>query len=181
MNILNSELLCSIQTGFVDKSIRSKHEYRPQLLVNDKKAGRKILSTLEWELKYCDEFWFSVAFVTTGGLATIINRLKELEEKRIPGKILVSQYLNFTQPEALRRLMNFKNIELKIATEGSFHAKGYLFRKQEKYSVSGRAKWWSRAGINSCNAGQRKTGSDMEPVSLGGTIKPDRVRQQPCG
>ncbi len=135
MNPAFNELLHSIQTGFVDKSIHSKREYRPQLLVNDKVAGKKILSTLDRELKYCDEFWLSVAFVTTSGLATIMNRLKELENKNISGRILASQYLSFTQPEALRRIKKFKNIELKIATEGSFHAKGYLFRNGENYNL----------------------------------------------
>ncbi|MCX6053637.1 MAG: DEAD/DEAH box helicase [Chloroflexi bacterium] len=135
MNPTNTDLLHSIQTGLVDQSIHSKHEYRPQFLINNNLAGIKVLSTLERELKNCDEFWFSVAFVTTSGLATIINRLKELEEKNVKGKILTSQYLNFTQPEALRRIKNFKNIELKIATEGSFHAKGYLFRKGENFNL----------------------------------------------
>ena len=52
-----------------------------------------------------------------------------LEKKNIKGRILASQYLNFTQPEALRRIKKFKNIELKISTEGSFHSKGYLFKQ----------------------------------------------------
>jgi HKD family nuclease len=51
--------------------------------------------------------YISVAFVTTSGVATIINKLKELQSE-ITGQILVSQYLNFTQPEALKRLLQFK-------------------------------------------------------------------------
>jgi HKD family nuclease len=54
-----------------------------------------------------------VAFVTTSGVATIINKLKELENREIKGEILVSQYLNFTQPEALKKLAQFKNIRFK--------------------------------------------------------------------
>jgi HKD family nuclease len=70
--------------------------------------------------------YISVAFVTTSGVATIINKLKELQSE-ITGQILVSQYLNFTQPEALKRLLQFKNIDLRIATTGNAHAKGYIF------------------------------------------------------
>ncbi|MFT6443444.1 MAG: HKD family nuclease [Salibacteraceae bacterium] len=33
-----------------------------------------------------------------------MNSLSALEVKGVKGKILVSQYLNFTQPEALKRL-----------------------------------------------------------------------------
>ena len=78
-----------------------------------------------------EEFWFSVAFLTTSGLATLMNTLLELKNKNIKGRIVVSKYLNFTQPLALERLLNnFPNIHLRIAEVGDFHAKGYLFKKK---------------------------------------------------
>ena len=125
----------SIQTGFINHMIQSDKAYRPELLTNDHKQGKKVLSTILRELESCDEFWFSVAFVTTGGIATLMNTLIELEKKNIKGKILASQYLNFTQPEALKRIKQFKNIELRIATEGAFHSKGYLFKKKGVYDL----------------------------------------------
>jgi superfamily II DNA or RNA helicase len=131
----NNALIESLRTGFIDKVITSNKDYRPQLLVNDKLAGRKVLTTIDGELKGCDEFWFSVAFVTTSGLATLMNTLLELQDRGIKGKILASQYLNFTQPEALRRILQFKNIELRIVTDGDFHSKGYLFKKGELFDL----------------------------------------------
>ena len=125
----------SIQTGFVDQLIQSNKAFRPELLTNNREQGKKVLSTILRELEQCDEFWFSVAFVTTGGIATLMNTLIELEKKNIKGKILASQYLNFTQPEALRKIKQFKNIELRIATEGAFHSKGYLFRKGNVFDL----------------------------------------------
>ena len=125
----------SIQTGFVDQLIQSNKAYRPELLTNNSEQGKKVLSTIIRELEQCDEFWFSVAFVTTGGIAALMNTLIELEKKKIKGKILASQYLNFTHPEALRRIKQFKNIELRIATEGNFHSKGYLFRKGNVFDL----------------------------------------------
>jgi HKD family nuclease len=110
-------------------------ELLPQLLINDSKKEIKVLSSLLTELNSCDEFWFSVAFVTTSGVAALRNTLDELNNKNIKGKVLVSQYQNFTQPEALRQLLQLKNIQLKIVTEGSFHAKGYLFRKGAQYNL----------------------------------------------
>jgi len=133
--MLAKSLLESIQTGFIDKTIPSDKQYRPQLLTNDHKLGRKVLWTIQQELDQCDEFWFSVAFITTGGIATIINTLVELERRNIKGRVLASQYLNFTDPEALKRLRKFSNIELKIAVEGDFHSKGYLFRKADYYNL----------------------------------------------
>jgi len=135
MNPFHIDLTESLKTGFLDQLVPSKEEFVPQLLVNDYSNGKKVLTTLLQELGDCKEFRFSVAFATKGGVATIINTLKELEEKKISGKILVSQYQNFTEPEALRTLLRFTNIELRIAVEGNFHAKGYLFRKTKGYSL----------------------------------------------
>lgn len=125
----------SLQTGYVDKNILSDVAYQPELLVNQKNPPKKILSTILQELENCNYFYISVAFVTTSGVATIINKLKELENRGIKGEILVSQYLNFTQPEALKRLLQFKNINLKIATIGNAHAKGYIFKNKEHYNL----------------------------------------------
>jgi len=125
----------SLHTGYVDKSILSNLDYQPELLVNQKNPPKKVLSTILQELENCNQFFISVAFVTTSGVAAIINKLKELEGREIKGKILVSQYLNFTQPEALKRLLQFKNIELKIATTGNAHTKGYIFRNKEHYNL----------------------------------------------
>ena len=125
----------SLKTGFINQFISSKKEYLPQLLVNDKAKGKKVLTTINRCLRDCDEFWFSVAFVTKSGVMTLINLLQELNNKNIKGKVLVSQYLNFTEPEALRTLLKFKNIDLKIVVDGDFHAKGYLFKKSREYNL----------------------------------------------
>ena len=74
-------------------------------------------------------FFISVACVTTSGVATIINTLNELKERNIRGKVIVSQYLNFTQPEALRRQLQFSNIDLRIATNVDSHSKGTSLKK----------------------------------------------------
>lgn len=125
----------SLQTGYVDKSVLSDLAYQPELLVNQKNPPQKVLTTILHELENCNQFFISVAFVTTSGVATIINKLKELENRNISGQILVSQYLNFTQPEALKRLLQFKNIDLRIATTGNAHAKGYIFKNKYHYNL----------------------------------------------
>ena len=132
---LRHTLSKSIETGFIDQLIHSQKIYRPELLTNDRAQEKKVLTALLRELELCDEFWFSVAFATAGGVATLMNTLIELEKRRIKGKILVSQYLNFTQPEALKRIKRFANIDLRIATEGDFHSKAYLFRKGNLFNL----------------------------------------------
>ena len=135
MNNFPVYLLDSLRTGFIDQSLASKKEYLPELLVNDTNNGKKVLQTISRELKNCDEFWFSVAFATKSGVTTLINSFQELENAGIFGKVLVSQYQYFTQPEALKSLSKFKNIHLKIAVDRDFHAKGYLFKKSDRYNL----------------------------------------------
>lgn len=130
------DFLKSLETGFFDKEKTSDLLYRPELLVNDKrKPPKKVLTTLLKEFEHCESFYISVAFVTTGGVAAIINTLQSLKNRGTKGKILVSQYLNFTQPEALRRLLQFDNIKLRIATKDDSHSKGYIFKRADHFDL----------------------------------------------
>ena len=101
--------------------------------------GRNVLSAIEDGLRNCDEFLISVAFITPEGLLTLKPILKELEEKKIPGKILTTDYLFFSQPRALIRLNNLKNIEVKLysvnETDFGFHTKGYIFKNKKHYNI----------------------------------------------
>jgi superfamily II DNA or RNA helicase/HKD family nuclease len=130
---MNSQILdleqC-LRTGFIDKEFVSSQLFQPELLVNDGNK-QKVVMAINEQLQHCDRFWFSVAFVTTSGIACLKQALIELEENGIYGRILVSQYLNFTQPEALRQLLGFKNIEVRIAVDVNFHAKGYHFSRKD--------------------------------------------------
>jgi|26BtaG_2_1085354.scaffolds.fasta_scaffold05277_1 superfamily II DNA or RNA helicase len=127
MSIEIDDLQSALISGFIDHSQVSKHTFKPEILVNDG-HGKKVLTSITRHLNDCDDFWFSVAFVTTSGTACLKQQLIDLDNKQVPGRILVSQYLNFTQPQALRELLKFKNLDLRIApVKSNFHAKGYLF------------------------------------------------------
>jgi superfamily II DNA or RNA helicase/HKD family nuclease len=125
----------ALETGFIVKEHASYTEYQPQLVINDKRLKTKILGSLNRELQLCESFIFSVAFLTTSGVAVLFNQLEALAQKGIRGKVLVSQYQNFTQPEALRRLKQFSNVDLRIVTQGNFHAKGYIFQHASHYTL----------------------------------------------
>ena len=98
-----------------------------------------MLVSIEEELARCEEFCISVAFITKSGLTPLLQILKELENKNIPGKILTTDYLTFSEPAALETLAALKNIELKMfmsnRESGGFHTKGYIFRKEEIYRI----------------------------------------------
>lgn len=56
--------------------------------------------------------------------------LADLRERNIPGRVLTSTYLNFNDPDALRKLLEYPNIETRIY-QGDLHAKGYFFNKEQ--------------------------------------------------
>lgn len=86
------------------------------------------------ELLSCKKFYFIVSFIKYSGIQLLISILDELEEKGIQGEIITSVYLNITDPKALKKLLSYKNIKVKIYNNSneSFHTKAYLFEK-EKY------------------------------------------------
>lgn len=137
--ILTDQMKDGFNTAYIDKTYSSNLAYKPQFISNNYKEGRKVLSSIEDELLSCKEFFISVAFITMGGVTPLLQTLKELERRHIPGKILTTDYQNFSEPRALRKLAELSNITLKMyrtdeAQEG-FHTKGYIFKNEELYRI----------------------------------------------
>ena len=133
------DLRHGLNTAFIDCNVSSNLAYKPQFVSNDYREGKKVLTSIESELLKCDEFTISVAFITMGGITPLLQTLKELEKRKIPGRILTTDYLCFSEPKALKTLAGLKNISLRMySTENSqegFHTKGYMFRKDEFYRI----------------------------------------------
>ena len=49
------EVKQSLETAFIDGTINSNLAYQPEFISNDYKQGKKVLVSLEKELKKCDE------------------------------------------------------------------------------------------------------------------------------
>ena len=127
------------ETAYINEAVVSNEIYRPQFVSNNHKEGKKVFSTIEDELLRCDRFQISVAFITMSGITPLLQTLKELEKRNIKGDILTTNYLNFSEPMALKKLNDLSNITLKmydteLAKEG-FHTKGYIFKKEEIYRI----------------------------------------------
>ena len=132
------ELRDGLETAFVNGDFRSNLAYRPEFLSNDYLHGKKVQSALERELKDCEEFCISVAFITSGGVQPFLMQLKELENRNIPGRILTTDYRLFSEPKALEQLSSFHNIELRMyrcEEPVGFHTKGYIFRNGRIYRI----------------------------------------------
>lgn len=137
MNTNIIELKKGLNTAFIDATQNSNLAYRPQFVYNDNEKGQKVFSAIEDELRHCDEFAISVAFITRGGITPLLQTLKELEHKGIKGRILTTDYLCFSDPSALDTLAGLSNVQLRMyQTEragSGFHTKGYIFQKEEEY------------------------------------------------
>ena len=138
-NIKLNQLKSGLDTAFVDYTHNSSLAYRPEFISNDYQNGKKVLSSLEYELLHCDAFSISVAFIKMSGIAPLLQVFKQLESRGIPGRILTTDYLTFSEPEAFDKLNSLKNISLKIyQTEGEkdgFHTKGYIFKDGKIYRI----------------------------------------------
>lgn len=133
------EIREGLETSFIDKNHNSNLSLRSQMIYNDHNTGKKVFCSIKEELENCDSFIMSVAFITMSGLMPLLEIFKELEEKNIKGKILTTNYLNFTEPKALKKLNEFSNIKVKLFdTEKSktgFHTKGYIFEQNNVYKI----------------------------------------------
>ena len=134
----NHDISSGLETAFINSAINSNLAYRPEFVSNDYTQGKKVSVAIERELRHCDAFYISVAFITEGGLAPLKQVLAELRDKGIPGKILTTSYLTFTEPKALKTLADLSNVEVRVydsTDEGAsgFHTKGYIFKEEESY------------------------------------------------
>lgn len=108
---------------------------QPKFIFNDFNSGFNLLTQLHKELLECEEFYFSVAFITQSGLICLKEILSQLNKKNIRGYILTTDYLYFTEPRALQELRRFSNLKIRIYTQDNFHTKGYIFKHADYYSL----------------------------------------------
>ena len=108
-----------------------------ELIINEKAKFRNFFIYLKQELLNCKKFYFIVSFIKYSGIQLLISTLDELEKQGIQGEIITSVYLNITDSKALRKLLSYKNIKVKIYNNSSesFHTKAYLFEKEKYHSV----------------------------------------------
>ncbi|MFT8351026.1 DUF3427 domain-containing protein [Clostridium saccharoperbutylacetonicum] len=130
-----NDILKANETGFINNLIDSNLALRPKLLINDYSKGSKVLSEIVSELTKCNEFMISVAFVTSSGITPLLETLKILQSSNIKGRILTTDYLNFSEPKALKKLLEFSNISIKMYCKDSFHTKGYIFKHSDHYKL----------------------------------------------
>lgn len=138
-NTTLTQLQEGLTTAYIDGTAAANLAYKPAFVSNNPDEGKKVISVIEDELMKCDQFQISVAFITMGGITPLLQTLKELEKRQIPGQILTTNYLNFSEPRALKKLQELSNVTLKMydvdRADQGFHTKGYIFKKEEIYRI----------------------------------------------
>lgn len=132
-----SQLVDGYKTAFIDSGIKSDPELCPQFITNNR--GHKVVSTISKELRNSDSAMISVAFITKGGIQALKGDFRELEKKGTPLRILTTDYLLFSEPEALDLLYSLNNVSLRLfqtSEDGpGFHTKGYVFYQSTNVKI----------------------------------------------
>lgn len=92
--------------------------------------GASLLETLRHELSTCRAASFAVSFVMDSGLDALEGAIRAALLRGIPIRLLTTDYLDVTSPEALRRLIHLPgNLDVRAFSHParSFHPKAYLF------------------------------------------------------
>ncbi|WP_418126701.1 DEAD/DEAH box helicase [Streptococcus parasuis] len=135
-NLFQDQLLHSLQYGFIDREIFQEGVYSPKILINDTETHRYVLNDIQEELSKAKSFAFSVAFITQSGLALIKSQLSDLADEGIQGRILISPYLDFNDPIAMKELLKLENVQVRITPVNmQMHAKFYLFEQKDKQVI----------------------------------------------
>ena len=145
-----------IISGLIQHNPDASTQFQPKLVLNDYVHGRKTLEFILDNIHSCNSFVLAVAFVTRSGVACLHQSLKEFGQRGGSGKILVSTYLNFSDPSAIKALSKFAGIEVSFVKEPNFHGKTYLFEHTE----------YAQIMIGSSNLTQNALGRNTE-VNLG--------------
>ena len=131
------KLVDGYHKAFIDATRESDPTYSPSLLSNS--HGKKVLTAIEKELKGCDDWFISVAFITMGGIAPLLGTLKDLEKQGTKGRILTTDYLMFSDPKALDKLSSLTNLDVRVFKTGEnnigFHTKGYMFHNGDDIRI----------------------------------------------
>ena len=115
-NVIN-ELKSGLNAAYINGSVAANLAYKPVFVSNNPEDGKKVISSVEDELLRCDQFQISVAFITMGGVTPLLQTLKELEKKGVKGQILTTNYLNFSEPRALKKCLSLLFFHMPILAQ----------------------------------------------------------------
>lgn len=127
------DLQNDVTFGYVARTQGGPRRYNPRLVLNG--DGTTVEHAIIEELRHCDRFTFSVAFVTAAALARLKQHLLDFSGE---GRIITSDFLGFNQPQAFAELMalcDHTGIDVRLHSSEAFHPKGYIFEREESLTA----------------------------------------------
>ncbi|WP_200829137.1 DUF3427 domain-containing protein [Arcanobacterium ihumii] len=129
----NSALEQSVAFGFINKNLPVTEQLlNPSLISNNE--SQSMLVAIQQELRRCDSFIFSVAFITSSALAMLKQVLADFDGR---GEIITSRYLDFNEPAVFEELLLLPNVNVWVHDKPGvgFHAKGYIFHRSDSVTA----------------------------------------------
>lgn len=92
--------------------------------------------SLKKSIQESDEIIMNVSFIRDSGMKLLIKDLKEAKERGKRIKILTSDYMKVTEPNALYRLLEIGGVKIfDNPLNKSFHPKTYIFRRKDDFEI----------------------------------------------
>ncbi len=135
MDDLARNLSQAAAAAFINRTTEHSESLRPSIIDNSAERQNDVLSYVKKGLLASKEFLISVSFIRMSGLEMLLQVLHDISQKDVRGRIITTDYLDYTEPKALGKLLEFDFIETRIVTEEAFHTKGYLFNDGEKNTI----------------------------------------------
>ena len=98
-----------------------------KFVTNNKPQRKRVLTEIKQALLDANTFNSAVAFITKSGVVSLLQALHDFTERGGKACIVASDYLSFTQPEALTMLLGIRGVELRLLRGAQYHGKLYLF------------------------------------------------------
>ncbi|MCZ8157026.1 MAG: DUF3427 domain-containing protein [Leptospira sp.] len=91
------------------------------------------------ELMTADRVDILVSFIRWSGLRLLYPAFEILEERNVPVRIISTSYMGVSDPEALGKLAQLKNVQIRVSYDPGrtrLHAKAYHFFRKTGYSAA---------------------------------------------
>lgn len=131
------------KNDYPDLALRLKEIMPIKGLVNGElftgKGEIKMYTELQKEIATADEIQLMVSFIKLRGLNLILPQLTEFTEHGGTLKVITTTYMQATDYEAVRRLSQLKNTQIKITydtTAERLHAKAYIFLRHTGFNTA---------------------------------------------
>lgn len=127
--VWSDNLRLDIDFGYVGAEVVAPRRYNPRLVLNG--PGATVEHAILEELRRCERFTFSVAFITSAAIAQLKQHLYDFGGS---GRIITSDFLAFNQPQAFAELLGLRDrlgIDVRRHAAKGFHPKGYVFESSQ--------------------------------------------------